>query len=64
MLTTVFQDAFIAVSVSMSNVCCERSFVVIIITQQSVLQLFPGGGGALSYKPIRNVPFFRVSFSA
>ena len=22
----------------------------------------PGGGGALPYKPIRDVPFFRVSF--
>ena len=30
--------------------------------QQKLLDSPPGGGGALPYKPIRDVPFFRVSF--
>ena len=33
-------------------------------THPSNLDLNPPGGGALPYKPIRDVPFFRVSFSA
>ena len=37
-------------------------FIVQLCLWMSVLGILPGGGGALPYKPIRDVPFFRVSF--